>query len=191
MWDRVPGSTPRVSSTGGKQMGEALPVTARMVQSTNDVIGAAMKLFILIALQVAMSPDPSAAKATSTAKAASFGKAAYKYAPALRSIKSGPATLSKAVFDILYTQLDEVNRALEQKKDNDNKSNHPVTQAVATSPHDNAYVPPVRLVSHSANFVMSKCIANPRNNAQPTDKLDNHIHRCQRSTNNDAAKTNR
>jgi hypothetical protein len=71
------------------------------------VVKAAMKLFILMALQVATSRDEEREASSFTTSFASF---ADLQAPALRKIKSGPATLSKSVFDIVYSQLSEVSR---------------------------------------------------------------------------------
>eukprot|EP01038_Epipyxis_sp_PR26KG_P005374 gene5374-7452_t len=70
------------------------------------VVKATMKLFILMALQVATTKD--------TDVDGEELSGAHKYqqkqflAPVLRKIKSGPATLSNAVFDILYNQLNDI-----------------------------------------------------------------------------------
>lgn len=70
----------------------------------STVAKSAMKLFILIALQVATLRDKDSGGSDSSMP------------HSLKKVKSGPATLSKAVFDILYTQLDEVLKYIENAK---------------------------------------------------------------------------
>lgn len=72
------------------------PITAANATGIN-LAKAAMKLFILLTLQVAATGEGTVSKRSSSN--------ASLDAPQHTRVKSGPATLSKAVFDILYTQL--------------------------------------------------------------------------------------
>ena len=77
-------------------------------------VKAAMKLFILIALQVATAKDTSASEDISIH---SLSTSVSPSAPVLRKSKSGPATLSKAVFDILFSQLHDVSAMMVEAVD--------------------------------------------------------------------------
>lgn len=98
-------SVASVTSTGAA-------ADANDTSNTNKVVvKAAMKLFILMALQVATSRDEEREFTTSMGSA-SYGSVGDLQMPVLRRSKSGPATLSKSVFDILYSQLAEVSKSV-------------------------------------------------------------------------------
>jgi hypothetical protein len=68
------------------------------------VTKAAMKLFILMALQVAVV-DPSSDSSQDR----------LEVLPSIRRAKSGPATLSSSVFDTLYTQISRIVKIIDSK----------------------------------------------------------------------------
>ena len=70
--------------------------------TARTVTQAAMKLFILLALQVATSGEREMSYIVRQSSSSSL----------LRRSRSGPATLSKAVFDILYAQLASITTAM-------------------------------------------------------------------------------
>ena len=92
---------------------DARPFKSTGSELNKAAVKAAMKLFILIALQVATAKDTTSSEDTSVHSILSSGFNALSMsvsssAPVLRKSKSGPATLSKAVFDILFSQLHDV-----------------------------------------------------------------------------------
>ena len=72
--------------------------------TARTVTQAAMKLFILLALQVATSGEREMSYIVRQSSSSSL----------LRRSRSGPATLSKAVFDILYVQLASITAAMNE-----------------------------------------------------------------------------
>lgn len=90
-------------------------------KSVQLVTQASMKLFILLALQVATSGEREMSYISSKSVRSSPLKRAF----------SGPGTLSKSVFDILYTQLSNISSAIcksyaaiTRKGDNSNKNDN-------------------------------------------------------------------
>ncbi|RYH28764.1 hypothetical protein EON65_10965, partial [archaeon] len=74
-----------------------------------DVVASAMKLFICLALQVALDQDnsPNSLLHFTSSRQLSHNRPYLE----LSKVKSGPATLSKAVFDIVYTLLSDITSA--------------------------------------------------------------------------------
>ena len=96
------------SGTSTRQEGEEEDGTlangglSHSAATARTVTQAAMKLFILLALQVATSGEREMSYIVRQSSSSSL----------LRRSRSGPATLSKAVFDILYAQLASITTAM-------------------------------------------------------------------------------
>jgi hypothetical protein len=119
---------------GGIVCKQKLPSTASSIslaapcdnKSVQLVTQASMKLFILLALQVATSGEREMSYISSKSVRSSPLKRAF----------SGPGTLSKSVFDILYTQLSNISSticksyaAITRKGDNSNKNDSDSTNS--------------------------------------------------------------
>ena len=111
---------------------------------TKTAVKAAMKLFILIALQVATAKDNIGTDDHTLLSFESHSSLSSS-APALRKSKSGPATLSKAVFDILFSQLHDVSAMMIEAVDQSNSEDL----------IDNYFVP-VLFISQNSLMIISE-----------------------------------